>query len=207
MSHVNLTAKKIAIKGYFTDLESFGGKLYLVYREAETHQNSPEGRVAIIRQSGKTWQRIETLHVPRYRFSDVRDPKICTLPNGELLVIGTVARLRFDKLSNGKRTYKSWRYSTVGWKSTNGTSWSYLDVLAGSSSWLWSLHTNSTGVYSVSYLGGVQLWKLDLASYKFQRIANFGRGHTGSNLFGLGNEGETAITTRPNKEMLSLIHI
>lgn len=124
----------------FTDLCTFKNQLFCAFREATDHV-SPDGKIKILTLSGEgdvLWQ--ESIHVPN---ADLRDPKLCLTPQGELMLI---AYARFPDENN--KTL--WSRSLV-WKSNTGKSWSQPQYFGPTYWWLWRLRWQANQAYGFAY--------------------------------------------------------
>lgn len=124
----------------FTDLCYFQGRLWLVFREAESHI-SPDGQIIVLSSTdGKGWQHCATLTMAD---RDLRDPKIIPAPNGELL-------LGCAGVSKQADIYlQSFLYT-----STDGYHWSSSDATGKPNSWLWRTRFFDGQGFSVAYEAG-----------------------------------------------------
>lgn len=147
---VTLNSEYTGFDGYFTDLIEFDGSLICVFREGQTHV-SRDGKIAIIRlvngSNWREWSRISTIEIP---FFDLRDPKIIKISESKLMLIATGVYPKVNT-SNGNEVQ---RRQTYYWESDDGFIWDYKGKASDVDLWLWSLHKNDHGIYSVSYSVG-----------------------------------------------------
>lgn len=135
----------------FTDLVAFNGNLLCCFREASNHI-SGDGviRVITLNQAGeRIWQ--DRIAIPG---ADLRDPKLVTLPGGDLMLL---AYARFADENNRTR----WTRSLV-WRSNTGKSWSQPRYFGPSYWWLWRLRWLNNTAFGLAYNRTEQ--RLDLYS-------------------------------------------
>lgn len=135
----------------FTDLVAYKDKLLCCFREASTHI-SGDGviRIVTLNHAGETqWQ--DRIAVPG---ADLRDPKLLTMPNGDLMLL---AYARFADEHNRTR----WTRSLV-WRSNTGKSWSAPRYFGPSYWWLWRLRWVNNTAFGLAYNRTEQ--RLDLYS-------------------------------------------
>ncbi len=190
-------------KGYFTDLTKFGSSLICVFREGKTHF-SKDGKIVVIRlieDNDCQWNRIATIAIPGF---DLRDPKIIQKSNHKLMLLATGRDTEFEIKDNSGVN----RYQSFAWESDDGLIWKYKGKIAEQDLWLWSLHENETGIYSISYSVGkkdsTEQWKLKLHKFgkdKFDILSELKHPLLEKNL----QPSETAITTLPSGEMIIVV--
>ncbi|MBP8119564.1 MAG: exo-alpha-sialidase, partial [Shewanella sp.] len=134
----------------FTDLITFQGALFCVFREGTAHV-SPDGALRILRSAdlGDTWQSVALI---RSDEADLRDGKLIEY-QGELLLLG-----------GGTLHDKSGLQSHL-WRSANGLAWSDALKVADKGYWLWRLTEHQNALYGVGYRAGpdgdTRLYKSD----------------------------------------------
>ena len=123
----------------FTDLITFQGALFCVFREGTAHV-SPDGALRILRSAdlGDTWQSVALI---RSDEADLRDGKLIEY-QGELLLLG-----------GGTLHDKSGLQSHL-WRSANGLAWSDALKVADKGYWLWRLTEHQNALYGVGYRAG-----------------------------------------------------
>ena len=123
----------------FTDLITFQGALFCVFREGTAHV-SPDGALRILRSAdlGDTWQSVALI---RSDEADLRDGKLIEY-QGELLLLG-----------GGTLHDKSGLQSHL-WRSVNGLAWSDALKVADKGYWLWRLTEHQNALYGVGYRAG-----------------------------------------------------
>ncbi|MBT0584964.1 hypothetical protein [Alteromonas oceanisediminis] len=112
----------------FTDLVQFRGRLFCAFREASTHV-SGDGiiRIFCLDLQGNLLfqQRISVAS------ADVRDPKLMTTPDGQLLLL---AYARYTNAQN-----QTIRTANISWQSSTGESWGSPVNLGNNFWWLWRM--------------------------------------------------------------------
>ena len=144
-----LISSKTGYKGFFTDLTKFDSTLICVFREAKTH-TSRDGKIAVIRLikgSDWKWNKIATIEIP---FVDLRDPKIIQNSDQKLMLLATGVYPETE-ISDNEVIKK---YQSFYWESDDGLIWKYKGKVSEQDLWLWSLHKNESGIYSISYSVG-----------------------------------------------------
>lgn len=134
---------KIGNKGVhnaFTDLCEFKGGLYCCFREAKNHISGDGAiRVLSLDDAGNQVGSIQ-LCLPQ---TDLRDPKLSVMPNGNLLLI---AYARANNLDNQTLSRKN-----ICWESQTGKSWSSVKFFAENNWWLWRLSWYQGLAYGFGY--------------------------------------------------------
>ena len=125
----------------FTDLARWNGRWYCSFREGAAH-SSYDGAVRILSSTdGRRWQ-------SEVRFAeeglDLRDPKLCILPNGRLLV-GVGAR-RQDQ-----QDPRNWHTTSRVYITSDGEHWDGPHAVGDSQVWMWRYVTHKDHVYSFGY--------------------------------------------------------
>lgn len=124
----------------FTDLTRFGGKWFCVFRESGGHMAS-DGKIrVIVSDDGDHWKSAALLTEDGI---DLRDPNLCTTPDGRLMLTmgGTIYR-------GGKSLLG--RQSRVAF-SKDGSEWSAPRPVLSEGDWLWRVTWHGGGAYAVSY--------------------------------------------------------
>ncbi|MBA4016490.1 MAG: hypothetical protein C0483_04825 [Pirellula sp.] len=124
----------------FTDLIRWKNHWYCSFREGSEHA-SYDGTVRILSSAdGENWvsfaQFVE-------KGSDLRDPKLCVLPSGQLLV-GMGCRTQDEK------DPQNWRTVTRVAVTVDGSNWE-LRTVGDPQVWMWRFVTHGEFVYSLGY--------------------------------------------------------
>ncbi len=118
-----LDVKKIWDKGQhnaFTDITVFEDQLFVCFREGEHHVFGADGQVRIIASSdGETWESKALLVLEGI---DLRDPKLCVMPDGRLMMSCGGSEYE-NKLLRGWHTRVAF--------SSNGSDWSPIRQVVG----------------------------------------------------------------------------
>jgi hypothetical protein len=124
----------------FTDLARWQDRWYCSFREATGH-SSYDGAVRVLSSSdGEKWQSVAHFADEGV---DLRDPKLCVLPDGRLLV-GIGAR-RQDE-----RDAKNWHTRSRVMITSDGKTWES-HVVGDPQVWMWRYVTHGDYVYSWGY--------------------------------------------------------
>jgi len=138
-----LHARKIWDQGphnAFTDLVRFRDRFFCVFREAKGHV-SPEGTIRILSSpDGEKWDSAGLLTMAR---QDLRDPKICTTPDGRLMVCGGAAVRKGSQPATSHRSFVC--------LSADGKQWGKIQWVAQPDEWLWRITWFDGKAYGVSY--------------------------------------------------------
>ncbi|MHC4176808.1 MAG: exo-alpha-sialidase [Planctomycetota bacterium] len=142
-----LHARKIWDQGphnAFTDLIRFQDRFFCVFREAKGHV-SPDGKIRILSSSdGKQWDSAGLLaSVIGTARHDLRDPKICTTPDGRLMICGGAAVRQGSQPATSHRSFVC--------LSTDGNRWGKIQWVAQPDDWLWRITWHKGKAYGVSY--------------------------------------------------------
>ena len=122
----------------FTDLIRFHDRWFCVFREGESHV-SPDGSLRIITSvDGIKW---ESAALITSKTMDLRDAKITTTPDGQLMLTGAGAL--FDK---SVHTHQS-----LSWFSEDGFSWSQSYTIGDPDFWLWRTTWHKEKAFSMGY--------------------------------------------------------
>ncbi|RUL83114.1 exo-alpha-sialidase [Tautonia sociabilis] len=123
----------------FTDLIRFDGRWLCTFREGQRHV-SPDGAIRVIAsEDGERWEPIARLTSAS---ADLRDPKLCTSPDGRLML--TAAAALHDPGDGG-------RHQTLAWFSQDGASWDGPHPIGRRGDWLWRVSWHDGTPYSVGY--------------------------------------------------------
>lgn len=148
--------KKIGNKGphsAFTDLCEFNASLFCCYREAKNHISS-DGSIRIISTdfSGNLISSLK-IFLPT---TDLRDPKLSIMPNGNLMLIAYARLINADNQTQSTRN--------LCWVSKTGKSWSSPSEFANKGWWLWRLKWHEGLAYGFAYnkkANAINLYKGD----------------------------------------------
>ncbi|MBI4908915.1 MAG: exo-alpha-sialidase [Acidobacteria bacterium] len=122
----------------FTDLVRFRGRWFCAFREGSKHV-SPDGALRIIASlDGKSWTSAALI---RSRLGDLRDAKLCTTPDGRLMLNGAAA------LTAGARN----RHQSLVWFSHDGSQWSEERATGDPDFWMWRVTWNRGAAYCTAY--------------------------------------------------------
>ena len=125
----------------FTDVIHWRGHWYCSFREGESH-SSYDGAARILRSADAIhWQSVAYLVEQEY---DLRDPKLCVLPDGRLLV-GVGVRKQDEQDPENWHTH-SRVYITV-----DGEQWEDACRVGDPQVWMWRYVTHGEHVYSFGY--------------------------------------------------------
>jgi hypothetical protein len=125
----------------FTDLAWWRGRFYCSFREGAAHGSYDGAARVLVSDDGRAWE-------PLVRFADegldLRDPKLCVLPDGRLL-LGVGVRKRVgddpDRWDTASRVYLS----------ADGTKWDGPHAVGDPNVWMWRYVTSGSHVYSIGY--------------------------------------------------------
>ena len=132
----------------FTDLVRYRGQWLCAFREGKGHV-SADGTIRILSSTDttnwQTWAHIQT------RGIDLRDPKICITPKGELMLT----------TAGAYRDQKPVMHESFSWLTRDGKTWEGPFTIGDKNMWLWRVTWNKGTAYSVGY---------DTAGEKFARL-------------------------------------
>jgi hypothetical protein len=171
----------------FTDLIRFKGQWLCVFREGSSHV-SPDGALRVIgSDDGKSWSSLALLTHPK---ADLRDAKITTTPDGELMLSGAGALHRPAEF----------KHRSLAWFSRNGKDWGDPVQIGDPNMWLWRTTWHSKTAYSIGY---------DTDGENFVRLytSQDGRAFTPlvQKLFDQGHPNETSMVFLPDDSALCLL--
>lgn len=125
----------------FTDLTRWKGRWYCSFREGAAH-SSYDGAIRLLSSDDATnWQTAAHFAAPGH---DLRDPKLCVLPDGRLLV-GAGAR-RQDEQDAG-----NWHTSSRVYITADGQQWDGPHTVGDAQVWMWRYVAHGEHVYSFGY--------------------------------------------------------
>ena len=121
----------------FTDLVRYKDEWYCTFREGAAHV-SPDGKLRIISSAdGKAW---ESAALVSMHLRDLRDPKLCMTPHGEVMLVAAAA----PPAAGGK-------YQTYAWFSKDLRTWSEPSKIGEEDFWLWRVAWHDGRAYSIGY--------------------------------------------------------
>ena len=125
----------------FTDLIRWRDRWYCSFREGTAH-SSYDGTVRLLSSTdGKTWQ--SAVHFVE-KDRDLRDPKLCILPDGRLLVgMGVREQLGGDP--------RRWKTQSRVYITKDGNDWDGPHAVGDEQVWMWRYVTQGEFVYSFGY--------------------------------------------------------
>jgi hypothetical protein len=122
----------------FTDLIRYNGQWLCAFREGAAHV-SDEGVIRIISSNDTTnWQSRAHVQIPHV---DLRDPKICITPDGDLLLTTAGAR----------RDQKPVSHQNYSWLRRDDQPWRGPVEIGDPNVWLWRVTWHKGTAYSVGY--------------------------------------------------------
>lgn len=129
----------------FTDLARFSGKWFCVFRESAGHVAAGGKIRIIVSEDGENWSSAALLAEDGI---DLRDPKLCTTPDGRLMLTlgGTIYRGGKTVLGHQPRVSFS----------QDGREWSTPQPVLKEGDWLWRVTWHDGIAYGVSYTTGAK---------------------------------------------------
>ncbi len=122
----------------FTDLIRFGDRWFCVFREGAGHV-SPDGASRVITSAdGQQWESAALVTSPN---ADLRDAKISTTPDGQLMLSGAGAL--HDKSAH--------THQSLAWFSGDGHTWSDAYRIGDPDFWLWRVTWHKGQAYGIGY--------------------------------------------------------
>ena len=122
----------------FTDLIHHKNEFLCVFREGAGHV-SPDGKIRVLAsKDGTNWTSAALISQPN---RDLRDPKICLDPWGQLMIYAAAA----------DRPKTPVTHQSVVWFSKDGRNWSEGADVADKNIWLWRLSWNKNNAYGIGY--------------------------------------------------------
>ncbi|GIW86695.1 MAG: hypothetical protein KatS3mg108_1019 [Isosphaeraceae bacterium] len=122
----------------FTDLIRFEGRWFCVFREGKGHV-SPDGALRVITSSdGLIW---ESAALITSENSDLRDPKICVTPDGQLMLYA--AEALHDR--------SQYSHQSLAWFSRDGRHWSQAHRIGDPDFWIWRITWHNGTAYGIGY--------------------------------------------------------
>ncbi len=125
----------------FTDLVRWRGRFYCSFREGTAHSSYDGAARILVSEDGEEWG-------PLVRFADegldLRDPKLCALPDGRLLLgVGVRKRAGDDP--------DRWETASRVYLTEEGTRWDGPHAVGDPNVWMWRYVTGGGHVYSLGY--------------------------------------------------------
>ncbi len=172
----------------FTDLIRHGDHWLCAFREGRGHV-SPDGTIRIIESiDGKSWKSCAHIASPT---GDLRDPKLCLTPDGQLMLTTAAARRAPDDPM----------HQSVVWFSSDGRQWSEELPVAERNYWLWRVIWHKGLAYGVGYR--TQAEKRGTRLYR-SRDGRQWETHV-AELFSQGYANESSIVFLPDESALCLL--
>ena len=125
----------------FTDLTSFDGRWFCVFREGTMHAGDNGVVRILVSDDGATWESAALLETEGV---DLRDPKLSVTPDGRLMLLPGAT------IWNGRE--RSLRRSMVAF-SEDGHEWTPQQQVLSDGHWLWRVTWHRGVAYGVSKLG------------------------------------------------------
>ncbi|HEX7859721.1 MAG TPA: exo-alpha-sialidase [Verrucomicrobiae bacterium] len=171
----------------FTDLIQFNGRWLCAFREGNAHV-SEDGTIQILSSADSTnWLPWARVTLDR---TDLRDPKLCITPAGELMLTTAGAfRLATPVV-----------HESLSWLTREGKHWTGPFLIGETNMWLWRVTWHKDTAYSVGY---------DTAAEKFVRLYSSKNGTNFQalvpKLFDRGYPNESGMTFLPDDTALCLL--
>lgn len=171
----------------FTDLVRYKDEWFCVFREGQGHV-SPDGKLRVLRsRDGDAWTSAALI---ASKEGDLRDAKITTTPDNELMLSGAVALPQPSPI----------KHRSLAWFSRDGVKWSEPSVIGDTNQWLWRTTWHQGTAYSVGY---------DTLGEKFVRLYASKDGRKFDTLvprlFAEGYPNESSIVFLPDDTALCLL--
>jgi hypothetical protein len=126
----------------FTDLIRFRDRWYCAFREGAGHATEDgKGRI-IVSDDGEVWTPVASLQAE----GDVRDPKLCLMPDGRLMAVTAAALYRRQPgcVYEGRDPHQS-----LVWVSRDGSDWGMPIEVGELNWWLWRVTWHKGVAYGV----------------------------------------------------------
>lgn len=146
LSKTPLTAEVISVAriwdagkhNAFTDLVRHNDRWYCVFREGDGHV-SANGTVRVLASDdGKDWESVAQLICAE---GDLRDPKICVMPSGKLMLSTVLWTPKDEATKHQSRVYFS----------DDGQTWDGPHLIGDKNFWLWRTSWHDKVAYNVGY--------------------------------------------------------
>ena len=125
----------------FTDLIRWKERWYCAFREGSAHSSYDGATRILSSEDGKSLQSVARFDEQGH---DLRDPKLCILPNGQLLV-GMGVRQQIGDNSN------QWKTHTRVYLTKDGTQWDGPHPIGDQQVWMWRYVTHGEFIYNFGY--------------------------------------------------------
>jgi hypothetical protein len=171
----------------FTDLIRYEGQWLCAFREGKAHV-SDDGTLRIISSKDTTnwhsWAHVKMDGV------DLRDPKICLTPKGEVMLTTAGAR----------RDQKPLLHESFSWMTPDGKKWEGPFAIGDTNMWMWRVTWHKETAYSIGY---------DTAGEKITRLYRSNDGRQFDvlvpTLFDKGYPNESALIFLPDDTAICLL--
>ena len=180
----------------FTDICRFGDRLYVAFREGESHVYGRDGVVRILSSAdGFVWRSAAVIEEEGV---DLRDPKLSVSPDGRLMVVmgGSV----YDGRRLMSRRPKVSFSDAQGRRFSASTNVTIDPAIAGSDDWLWRVTWRGDRGYGVVYQVGDEEWATHLVStedgLRYRHVSTFELD---------GQPNETTLRFQRDGTMLALV--
>ena len=125
----------------FTDLIRFKDQWFCVFREGTAHV-SPDGSLRVLKSDdGQHWESAALIQHPNV---DLRDAKITTTPDGQLMLSGAAAVPQ----------PADYKHQSMTWLSDDGISWSDAHNVGERDFWLWRTTWHRNKAFGIGYATG-----------------------------------------------------
>lgn len=145
---------------------------FCAFREGSAHVPGTDGEIRILNSAdGETWA---TAALLREKDTDLRDPQLCVLRDGRLLLSagGSVYAGESAPGAKGALTGRRTRVAT----SADGRAWSAFQPVCQEGDWLWRITPRGDDLWGMSYTGEtggfrVSLWKAEGGGFDFTKVS------------------------------------
>jgi hypothetical protein len=125
----------------FTDLVRWRDRWYCSFREAVAHSSYDGAARILVSDDGRAWR-------SAVRFTqaglDLRDPKLCSLPDGRLL-LGVGLRRQVSAMPD------TWETHSAVYITADGETWDGPRTVGDPNVWMWRYVAHANSVYSFGY--------------------------------------------------------
>lgn len=127
----------------FTDLIRFRDRWYCAFREGTAHvSDDGKGRI-LVSADGERWDSAALLEAD----GDVRDPKLCIMPDGRLMAVTAAAC--YHRQSAEAYAHRD-PHQSLAWFSPDGAAWSAPVEIGDRNWWLWRVTWHRGFAYGVA---------------------------------------------------------
>jgi dienelactone hydrolase len=131
----------------FTDIVRYKDEWFCVFREGSSHVPGTNGTIRVL--TSKDARHWESTAVLTENGIDLRDPKICIMPDGRLMI--TLGGSSYDgKEGVGEKRKLTGARSRVSF-STDGHTWTAPQPVSKDGDWLWRVTPDEKSAYGMSY--------------------------------------------------------